>query len=435
MPYPGAGTLAQPVDLEGDLVKLESEEQGSSMRSQSSSPAYALSQADRMPINEHLIEGTEQNVNVSTNENDDLVIEVDIDEDARVNSSQNGTLNTEETAEDMQIRFRDIESIGRSNEEGPDMNIEEDKAYENGYPENTPNFADVLMLRLPAEDRNLINNKLPFHQVELVDCSEYTGIARSKIVGQKPFTGMVSRINEECYMMRVGAVPDGSSLFAILIRKDTSGGLPSVQYLLESPTMELEKLRHADVKGLPGFRKRPEFKFATEEEALAALVRFYFFKAGVVLPYKVIMKEPRFQLKILRAIENYEINMAQSTSADLGVRTRPTSERTIKQLIELEKRVNKIRAERRSLAEFIDEAKREKKDAQETIGRLNSELEDLENKDKALRHKADSINEEKTKAKASLSASERYSYELGFECGRLSKEDEDDEPLAKRRKF
>ncbi|PVI03141.1 hypothetical protein DM02DRAFT_698953 [Periconia macrospinosa] len=331
-------------------------------------------------------------------------------------------------------------------------------------PAYTVDMARELTKDLPDSDQRLINS-VPFDDVTFYDCTLYVDTDKG------PFKAILSKKDGMFLMLKIGKVfvdDHKRRVFAFLVDKHHGGHLPTTQYVVEY-TYGFFKEISGDYFAENVGKIRPEF-MSTQGNQLSALIKFYFFKEGITVPYEITLVRNQFQQDLLKAVkkgvENTESNddqaqrfpapshsraplaTASSSHQQISHSTNKSAWDAAKRwgLIQQERKNTRIKRdtirksqekERKELEQARkdkEKASKEMETAQKTIDSRSSMIETLRTEEVALIEKDTKDGEKQQSLLASLSEDERNNFRFIVESVRDSIEQQDDEPLSKRRR-
>ncbi|PVI03142.1 hypothetical protein DM02DRAFT_670089 [Periconia macrospinosa] len=179
---------------------------------------------------------------------------------------------------------------------------------------NQKNISDILIDRLGMEKKDLIN-ALPFNLAEFEVCliNNYRGYEEKSLHSRIILTG------EKKLKVKIGKFSEGKAsrtLWAVLITS-SEDSFPYIRYLAENDCKQLNFIKWEEVED--SIELRPEYAFATvsaipgsssnastiNSTGLSALIKFYFFKAGAVIPYDMNLNMPHYKVDLVHVAEQY----------------------------------------------------------------------------------------------------------------------------------
>ncbi|PVI03137.1 hypothetical protein DM02DRAFT_726764 [Periconia macrospinosa] len=334
---------------------------------------------------------------------------------------------------------------------------------------NITSFREQLLADLSDQNKRLIN-ALPHKNIEFVVLPvRRAHQLRSNATSGDPIGNV---------MMRIGDIQERKEkkpLWALLFRsRGYPKKLPFVYFFVESPTKRgLNKIEIKTVHNLsPTFR--PEVCFVAKRiKTLSDLIKFYFFKAGYVVPWEVDIEEcgRTYSAHLMKAVREYkpqevlqreprqsvsgppansrfeppihhpepqrhEPSASQSPASDLAKwqsllerskALRDEKDYIWEQVIEAEKQEEASRARITSLQADLNHEKA-------ALQTVRGKMAKLRNHDNFLTEQQARNKGEKRKLRDSFSKEMRAVYALASEEARQAEEEEDETPLVKRKK-
>ncbi|PVI03139.1 hypothetical protein DM02DRAFT_652938 [Periconia macrospinosa] len=177
------------------------------------------------------------------------------------------------------------------------------KKVKHTIPANTPNLADVLIEQLNSDAKDLIKNLPSIDKIEIHRSHELSEAAKTTEPFKKIFHGSICYKDDKQMIMKVGQIYIQGNLrplwaylashqsgipYTRYITTDNSGGFTQTQIHIVQETAIVD----------------PELSFATGSE-LSSLIKYYFFRAGILVPYDMQLKMDRYQNGLVRAAELY----------------------------------------------------------------------------------------------------------------------------------
>ncbi|CAI6333758.1 unnamed protein product [Periconia digitata] len=195
-----------------------------------------------------------------------------------------------------QHKFEEPEVDEKFKGTSPNVRNVEAEEYEFTVPAYTPNITQVLIRRLLPEDRELIN-ALPLERVKLKEGASFGYVFHGK---KKLLYGLMSVMNGKEYAMAVGTIEEGCGpqpLWAYLSGRRDSQSLPGVQYVTTCKINNYKAFKYNELEK----KLTPLPEFACEIRHLGALVKWYFFKAGVTIANQLRYTHFMFDKALIQA--------------------------------------------------------------------------------------------------------------------------------------